>query len=393
MRLSWQITLLVTVLMVLVLLSTIYISIHGSRQYLVEQMQIQAQDAGGSLAMTIAPILSADEVALAGAMIDSSFERGHYRKIAINDMDGKTIHKREIPIVVEGVPDWFISFASVESPVTQSLIVDGVAKLASIEVIIHPGNAYRALWQMTLSNMKWISALAMIGMVAIWLIVTYALRPLSRIKRQALDIARQNYTLHEKLPYARELKQLMIAMNDMAEKLEILMAAQMDHVIELDNELNTDPATGVLSRKGFDDRLIRALQQDANQQGQIILIRICGLERVNQFFSYKRGNEELKKVFARIKELSIHEWEIGRFSGADIVIFIPDGQSLELDNRCEQLVAALNSASEDLQCRIGAINVTSTLDKEQLLQGANMALQKAMDAECGWYVVASSPSS
>ena len=385
MRLSWQITLLVTVLMVLVLLSSIYISINGSRQYLVEQMQTQAKDAGSSLAMTLMPILSAGETALAEAMVDSSFDRGYYQQIEVKAIDGKSIIKRQLPIVVQGVPDWFVTLTSVQSPVSQSPVVDGVTKIAMVDVLIHPGKAYRALWQITLSNIKWITTLAVVGIIFIWLIITYALRPLSQVKEQALQISRQNYLVQKSLPFARELKQLVMAMNDMAQKLETLISAQMDQVIELTNRVNKDPRTGILSRQGFDESLIRALQQGVNRQGQIFIIRINGLDRVNQFFSYKRGNEELKKLLTRIKEISSNEWEIGRMSCADIVIFISDSQSVELSQRCQQLAQALNTVSEELQCRIGAIDINSNQDKEHLLKRANQALQKAMDNESGWY--------
>ena len=386
MRLSQQITLLVTILMVLVLLSTIYISIHGSRQYLVEQMQTQALDAGHSLAITLTPILAAGEVALARAMVDSTFERGHYQKIQIKDKDEKLLFERQLPLLIQGVPDWFIALTKVENPMVESPIVNGVTTIAYIKVSTHPGKAYRALWQITLANIKWITALTILGMVSIWLIISYVLRPLSSVKRQAEEISKQNYFIQKKLPYACELKHLVVAMNDMAEKLESLMSAQIDQVIDLTNRVNIDPATGLLSRSAFDELLIHALKHDGNLQGQILLIRICGLERINQFFSFKRGNQELHKVLTQIRELSTSEWEIARLAGADMVVFIPGGQDCAIAQRCEQLVQALNAASEDLQCRIGGINITAGHDKESLLKQANQALQMAMDTESNWSI-------
>lgn len=386
MRLSQQITLFVTMLMVLVLLTTIYISIHGSRQYLVEQLHTQAQDAGSSLAITLTPILAAGEVTLAGAMVDSTFERGHYQRIHVKDKNEKLLFERKIPLVVQGVPEWFIALTEVQSPIVQSPVVNGVTTIGYVEVATHPGKAYRALWQITLSNIKWISALTIIGIAFIWLIVSYALRPLSKVKNQAEEISKQNYLIQKKFPYARELKQLVVAMNDMAEKLESLMSAQIDQVIDLTNRVNIDPASGLLSRSAFDESLIQALKQEANLQGQILLIRICGLERINQFFSFKRGNQELHKVLTQIKEVSTSEWKVARLAGADMVVFIPGGQECPIAQRCEQLALTLNAASEDLQCRIGGINITAGHDKERLLKQANQALQKAMDADASWYV-------
>ena len=385
MRLSRQISLLVTMLMLLVLLVTVYISIHASRQYLLEQMRIQAQAAGSSLALTMTPILVAGEMTLAEAMLDSVFDRGNYQKIQIKAVDGKLLFERHRPITVQGVPVWFLDFAAVESPVVQSPVVNGVTRIAAVVVTPHPGKAYRALWKMTRSNITWITTLAAVGVVLIWMIVAYALRPLIQVKRQAEEIARQNYSLQTKFPFARELRQLVVAMNDMAETLEGLMAAQMDQVIELASQVHTDAGTGLLNRQGFDERFNQALKQNANLQGQILLIRISGLERLNQFFSFKRGNEELHKLLTRIKEISTSEWEIARLVGADMVVFIPDAQDCDIAQRCEQLVQALNATSEDLQCCIGGINITVGHDKESLLKQANQALQKALAAETRWY--------
>ncbi|MFO7602761.1 MAG: LapD/MoxY N-terminal periplasmic domain-containing protein [Gammaproteobacteria bacterium] len=386
MRLSWQITFLVTVLMLLVLLSTLYISVHGSRQYLVGQLQTQARDTGSSLAMSLAPIIAAGDVALASALVDASFERGYYQQIHVRDTAGQTLIERALPVSVQGVPDWFVALTAVRSPLIQFPLMHGVKKVAMIEVVAHPANAYRALWQISQANIRWVSLLALAGVISIWLIVRYALRPLASVEQQALDISRQNYAIQKKLPFARELRQLVIAMNDMAEKLEGLMAAQIDQVIALANRVNTDTATGLLSRQGFDERLQRALQQEPQLAGQLLLIRICGLERVNQFFSHKRGNEELKKVLTRMKALAANAWEIGRLSGADMVVFIPDARGRDLAQRCAQLAEELNAASADLRCRIGAISIGAGQDKEHLLKQANQALQQAMTVDAGWYV-------
>ena len=386
MRLSQQISLLVTMLMLIVLLTTIYISIHGSRQYLVNQIQVQAQDAGSSLATTLTPILVAGEVALAGAMVDSSFERGHYQKIQVTDNDGKVLIERHLPVIVQGVPDWFIALTDVQNPMVQSPVVHGVTKIAFVGVSTHPGNAYRALWQITLSNIKWVTALTVVGVLFIWLIISYSLRPLSSVKRQAEEISRQNYIVQKKFPFALELKQLVVAMNDMAGKLDSLMSAQVDQVIDLTNRVNIDPSTGLLSRAAFDDFLKKALLQDASLSGQILLIRIIGLERINQSFSFKRGNQELHKVLTRIKELSTSEWKIARLAGADMVVYIPSEEGNSILQRCEQIVQELNVASEDLHCRIGGINITAGHDKVTLLKQANQALQKAMSEESDWHV-------
>ena len=380
MRLSHQITLLVSCVMLLMLLATVYISIHGSRQYLLEQMRAHGRDAGSSLANGLSPILAAGERSLAEAMLDSVFDRGSFQKIQIRALDGKVMFERHLPVMVKGVPDWFMTLAAVESPTVPSPVVNGVTRIATVEVSPQPGNAYRALWKMTLSNISWFIALAVAGVLLLGSIVACALHPLTKVKRQAEDIARQNYSLQHKFPFASELRHLVVAMNDMAEKLDHAMAAQMDHVIELSNQVNTDTDSGLLNRRGFDQSLSRALKQNTNLQGQILIIRIRGLERLNQFFSFKRGNEELHKIITKLKQLSESQWEIARLAGADLVVFIPDSQSQDLTPRCTQLLHALNTISDDLQCVIGGINITAGHDKESLLKQANQALQQAIEA-------------
>ncbi len=380
MRLSHQITLLISFVMFLMLMATVYISIHGSRQYLLEQMRLDGQHAGRTLANEISPVLSAGERSLAEAMLNSVFNRGTYQRIQIRALDGKVLFERHVPVVVRGVPTWFMALIAVEVPTVTSPVVDGVTRIATVEMSPQPGNAYRVLWKMTLSNLTWVIALAVIGVILLGLIIASALRPLTQVKRQADAIARQNYSLQTKLPFARELRQLVVAMNDMAEKLEHAMVAQLDHVIELSNQVRTDAGSGLLNREGFDERLHRALKQDINLQGQLLIIRIRGLERLNQFFSFKRGNEELHKIISKLKQLSANQWDMARLAGADLVVFIPDVSDHDLEQRCTELLKTLNAVSEDLQCVIGGISITAGHDRESLLKQANQALQQAVEA-------------
>lgn len=384
MRLSYQITLLVASIMLLMLLATVYISVHGSREYLLQQMKLHSQEAGTSLANSISPILASGERPLAESMVDAVFSRGAYQKIQIRGLDGKVMIERQTAVRVSGVPGWFIRLAAIQSPTVMSPVVSGVTKIASVAVTLQPGHAYQALWKIQRTNITWIIALAVIGIILLGVMVSLALRPLTQVKQQAQAIAQQNYVLQKKFPFAAELRQLVLAMNDMAEKLESLMSTQIDHVIDLTNKVNTDAGTGLLNRQGFDERFRLALLQDPHLQGQLLIIRVSGLERLNQFFSFKRGNEELKKILDKLKTVAANEWEIARLAGADLVVLVPDAQDETLAQRCEQLVTALNNVSEDLQCFLGGVNIQVGQNKEMLLKQADRALQQAIESERCW---------
>ena len=68
MRLSRQLILLISLLLLLVFIGTLTITVRNTRDYLLTQMQSHAQDTATSLGLSLAPVIGANDQALMNSM-------------------------------------------------------------------------------------------------------------------------------------------------------------------------------------------------------------------------------------------------------------------------------------------------------------------------------------
>ena len=125
MTLSRQLLILMIVLLVLVFAGTFFISVQNSRGYLETQLESHAQDAATSLGLSISAHLAEQDIAMVTSMTDAIFDRGFYRMIRVQDMEGKPIVDRVLPIQLEGIPTWFTEGFPLQTPLGEATVMTG----------------------------------------------------------------------------------------------------------------------------------------------------------------------------------------------------------------------------------------------------------------------------
>ena len=145
MPLSRQLLLIVSAVLALGFVGALVINVHDTRVYLSQQLESHAQDTATSLGLTLSQHLAGGDVVHAESYVDAVFDRGYYRQIVVEGLDGQHLVDRVVPVRVDGVPDWFVRLLPLTTPRASAAVQAGWNQLGQVVVISHPGYAYQKL--------------------------------------------------------------------------------------------------------------------------------------------------------------------------------------------------------------------------------------------------------
>jgi len=210
----------VIALILCLLSANMVITLHNARLNIYEQLKVHSQDMATSLGFSLSQAaLDKDNVQMT-LMIDAIFDRGYYRRIVFRDTTGKAVIDRSLPVVSSEVPDWFIRWLPLPEPGGIAQVSSGWYQLGEIEVISHPGFAYQDMWR-SFKEQIWLFLFAtVVCYLLLGIGVRLVLRPLKEVEEQADAICRREFRIQEPLPTIPELRNVVLAMNRMVEKLK-----------------------------------------------------------------------------------------------------------------------------------------------------------------------------
>ena len=108
MTLFRQINSLLFGLFLLVMISLVYFQFTQSRNFMDQQMQSDLNNTMTSLGLMLQPHIETGDMVSAETLINVIFEGGFYRKVTLTWLADGKVQSWENPIVIEGVPQWFI---------------------------------------------------------------------------------------------------------------------------------------------------------------------------------------------------------------------------------------------------------------------------------------------
>ena len=143
------------------------ISIRTSRSYLEEQLDAHANETATSLALLLGTRGNALDASVVNIMVNPVFDRGHFQSIAVFSPDGARIFGRTLDAREMDVPGWFKSLVPLKGPEGEALITSGWTQLGKVVVQVHPGYAYRQLFETALATLGWLAALFALALLAV----------------------------------------------------------------------------------------------------------------------------------------------------------------------------------------------------------------------------------
>ncbi len=396
MSLQRQLLIAVTGLFLLLLLGNLIVSMINARNYLQDQLQVHAQDTATSLGLSLSQAAQGKDTATLETLINVIFDRGYYRRISYSNLAGTPPIVREYPIVIENVPAWFVQLIDLPEPHGKAEVVSGWYQLGQVEVVGHPGFAYRDLWQVFKAQLWLFFLFAVLAYIASSVALRYLLNPLKRVEEQAEAICRKDFSSQLVLPKTTELRRVVIAMNRMVNKVADMFREQLDLSETLFRQAHIDANTGLSNRADFDARVGSFLAGDrAGESGILLLVHIDSLHKLNKREGRESGDLCLKAVADILRSELVNSSDaiLSRRSGSDFCIFIPLAELAA----AKLLVASIYESVErlpwfnqkdGLECYIGATYSNHVHLIQPLLAQADTALREAQlkgPAGVVWY--------
>ncbi|WP_065261690.1 cyclic di-GMP receptor LapD [Pseudomonas bananamidigenes] len=355
MSLFKQLLIAICLFLVVAFTGSFMVSLESSRTQYVNQLRSHAQDAATALALSLTPNI--DDPAMVELLVSSIFDSGYYSSIRVVDLktDQTIVERSGIPAVTN-VPDWFVKLIGLEPAGGDALVSRGWEQAARVEVVSHPMFALAKLWQSALGSLGWLLVCGAVSAVLGALLLRRQLRPLDYMVKQSHAIARREFLSLPDLPRTPELRRVVLAMNQMVEKLKALFQEQAERSEKLRTESYQDNLTGLANRRYFEMQLnTRVSNPEQASSGYLLLLRVKDLAGLNQRLGGQRTDELLKAVGQQLSRECARYPEtqnlVTRIRGGEFAVLAP-GLTRE---EALQLAQNLNSA-------LGSLHATGATD-------------------------------
>lgn len=368
-------------------------NLNHTREFLARQLGTHAQDTATVLALQLGPALEANDRAAVTNIVDALFDSGYYRRIALSTPGGGVILKRESPVRVEGVPAWLVRLLPLDTPAGTAEALAGWQRAAVIQVVSHPGYAYRQLWQGMRAIAWWTLVLGTAAALLVVWLMRRALQPLSALERLALNAAEGRFAQLPDLHPVRELAAISQAMNRMSASVERMLDEQRQLVERLQQELYHDELTGLFNRAYMLAAADTALTEPGQTVGLAIL-RFGGLAELNAQRGRALG-DQLVQTAASVTGVLAAEFSgtAGRLDGGQFAILLDQTQEATLAELAQRLGEAGARILEELQieplcqAHVGAA-LAAGARRAVLFANADAALRDARLGPSGTYRLA-----
>lgn len=349
MSLLKQLFLAICLFLVVAFTGSFLAGVESSREQLRSQLRSHAQDAATALALSMTPHV--DDPAMLELMVSSIFDSGYFARIrVVRISDGEVQVERQTDTVTGTVPQWFARIVDLRPQGGDALIMRGWEQAARVEVVSHPQFALAKLWDSALGMLAWLLVCGLVSAVLGGFLLRTQLRPLDNMVQQAQAISRREFLTLPRVPRTPELKRVVLAMNQMVDKLKTLFAEEAARSEKLREEAYQDTLTGLANRRQFDARLANQLDpSEQNADGYLVLLRVNDLGGLNQRLGGQRTDALIRDVGEvlghALAESGTPDWFASRNRGGEFTLLAP---GLEGDG-ADRLANVLSAALENLR--------------------------------------------
>lgn len=357
-----------------------------TRDYLVQQLESHAQDTATSLGLSVSTLVTGNDIPALETMIDAVFDRGYYRLIQMQDVEGNLLVNRQQYLTIGQVPSWFITFIPLKAPTAEALVMEGWQRKGTIKVESHPGYAYRMLWRAACTAAAWFGmalfAVAVIGGFGL----RRLLQPLRQVEDQALALCDRQFHIQESIPRTREFQRVVLAMNRMTARIRAMFNEQTAFAETLLQRTYQDDLTTVGNRRYLEGQIKAKLEgRSLEINGVFALIQIEELQAINRASGYQAGDQLIQQAALIIQQAchQLPEAVISRLSGGDFALLLPNTSETEAARLIETILedlhreTAFSSRQQAVTASGGAVVYDRSASCDTLLKRADTALATA----------------
>ncbi|MGE8189896.1 cyclic di-GMP receptor LapD [Pseudomonas sp. NPDC086278] len=324
-----------------------FVSLESSREQMLGQLRSHAQDAATALGLSLTAQI--DDPAMTELMVSSIFDSGYFRSIrVVNIADDSVLVERSASAQIAGVPGWFVSLVNLQTEGGDALIMRGWEQVARVEVLSNPQFALAKLWDSTVGSLIWLLICGLLSAVFGGWLLRRQLRPLDKMVKQAEAISKREFLSLPKLPRTPELRRVVLAMNQMVEKLKALFAEEVTRSEKLRAESYQDSLTGLANRRLLDEQLAdHLLISEQSSDGHLLMLRINDLIGLNQRLGGQRTDALISTVGELLKRLTQQPqrrtWLAARNRGGEFSLLTPGLDSSDAARLAGEISATLEN--------------------------------------------------
>ena len=154
-------------------------------------------------------------------------------------------------------------------------------------------------------------------------------------------------------------------------------------VHRLSEASRTDPLTGVLNRRGFDERMSAALARAARNGRPVSLLLgdLDEFKRLNDRCGHAAGDRALRRFASVAMACAKRTQIVGRFGGEEFAVLLPDTDAIAAYAFAERMRRAYRDASAGVDGATLSVGIASlpgaAAEPELLLRSADRALYAA----------------
>jgi diguanylate cyclase (GGDEF)-like protein len=347
MSLRKQLFLAICLFLLVAFSGSFFVSLESSREQVLSQLRSHAQDAATALGLSLNAQI--DDPAMIELMVSSIFDSGYFSSIRVIDIENEQVLvERSAPAQLEGVPQWFVNLVDLRPQGGDALITRGWQQVGRVEVQSNPQFALAKLWDSTLGSLIWLLICGLLSAVFGGWLLRRQLRPLDNMVKQAEAISKREFRSLPKLPRTSELKRVVLAMNQMVEKLKALFAEEAARSENLRAESYQDALTGLANRRLLDEQLAdQLLVSEQSRDGHLLMLRINDLIGLNQRLGGQRTDALISAVGELLKRLTQpperRTWLGARNRGGEFSLLTPGLDSKDAARVASEISATLEN--------------------------------------------------
>src|SRR5690606_20373057 len=351
MSLLKQLFLAICLFLVVAFTGSFVASVETSREQLLSQLRSHAQDAATALGLSMTPHV--DDTPMLELMVSSIFDSGYFASIRVVSIpDDKVLVERSTEVLAENVPQWFVDLVNLQPEGGDALIMRGWEQAARVEVLSHPQFAVARLWDSAIGSLLWLLFCGLVSAVFGGMLLRAQLRPLDSMVQQAQAISRREFLTLPSVPHTPELKRVVLAMNQMVDKLRTLFADEAARSERLRLEAYQDSLTGLANRRQFESRLRNQLVvSEQHADGYLVVLRINDLGGLNLRLGGQRTDALIQAIGELVQDALLaadrSDWLASRSRGGEFTLLAPG-----LSDEDAELLAA------DLSQRLASLHET-----------------------------------
>lgn len=315
------------------------------RTDLIEQQQVEFDSTLNAATYAFKPYLEEDIKSIEQSLIKDVFDNGKFQSVRFTSiLTGDTIeHGFTIPKA--SAPRWFVSLANIE-PLQQTVqLSENGQPLANLKVTSSANYINGKLWQNAKANIMALVLCGLLLIAALALTFRKVLSPLIKVRNSAQKLSNNQFDEITDIPSYLELKDVVIAFNQMTAQLRTHFEQQSKEADNLRIRAYQDPVSGLANRSYMKTQLQSWL--NGGSTGGIALLKVDLLDDTYEQQGDEAGDEQTRTLAKMLMEISSDEFNIARLNHSEFMLLAPNVSDNDMQEIGRSLLTMVTTLQND----------------------------------------------